>query len=139
MITNLAPIDRFRSFENFNKMMEDMFSGFTAGWTPTVDVKETDKEMTFVCELPGMNEKDVDVELRENLLTIRGKREFSKEERREDYVRRERSYGTFQRSFSLDTSVQADQIKAVFKDGLLTVTIPKVEMPLPQKVEVQRG
>jgi HSP20 family protein len=139
MIKSLAPIDRFRSFENFNKMMDDVFANWSANWAPMVDVKETEKELQFVFELPGINEKDVNVELRDKVLTVSGKREFAEEEKKEDFVRIERSYGAFQRAFTLDTAVKPDQIKAMFKDGLLTVTVPKIQAPLPQKVKVQRG
>lgn len=137
MITSLAPIERFRSFEHFNKMMEEMFSGWTNTWAPIVDIKETEKELTFICELPGLTEKDVNVEVRDNLLTITGKREFCGEEKKEDYVRIERSYGTFQRTFTLNTPVKPEEIKATFKDGLLMVLVPKIEAPLPKKIPVK--
>ena len=139
MITNLAPIERIRSFEHFNKMMEEMFGGWTNTWTPTVDIKETDKELKFICELPGLTEKDVAVEVRDNVLTITGKREFSEEEKKENYVRVERSYGSFQRAFTLNTPVKPEQIHATFKDGLLTVLVPKIEAPLPKKIPVKKG
>jgi HSP20 family protein len=139
MITNLAPIERFRSFEHFNKMMEEMLSGWTSTWTPMVDVKETEKELTFICELPGMTEKDVNVEVRENLLTISGKREFVDETKKKDYVRVERSYGSFFRSFTLDSMVKPEKIQATFKDGLLTVVVPKIEAPKPKKIPVLPG
>lgn len=139
MITHLAPIERFRSFEHFNKMMEEMLGGWNSTWSPVVDVKETEKELTFVCELPGLTEKDVTVEIRDNLLTITGTREFCDEEKKKDYVRIERSYGTFQRSFSLNSPVKPDKIQATFKDGLLMVVIPKIETPQPKKIPVLRG
>ena len=138
-MTSLAPIDKLGRFDRFNKMMEDMFQGWSKVWSPVVDIKETDKDLTFVCELPGLNEKDVEVEVRENMLTISGKREFHEKETKEDYIRIERSYGAFQRTFSLEAPVKPDMVEAKFKDGLLTVVVPKVELPQPKKIPVLRG
>jgi HSP20 family protein len=107
-------------------------------WLPSVDVKETDGELTFVVELPGVEEKNIQVELAGDLLTIRGEREFSKEERKEDYLRIERRYGSFQRTFPIEASTHPEEIKATFKDGLLTVVVPKKENVARQRIPVQK-
>jgi HSP20 family protein len=126
-----------RAFDRFNKMMEEVFRGEIGVWTPLVDVKVTPKELIFVAELPGMEQKDVDVELNGDVLTIRGRRDFKEEETKDDYVRIERGYGKFQRSFMLDTPVKSEAIKAVFKDGLLKVSVPKADNRPAVKIPVK--
>ncbi|MBI1757385.1 MAG: Hsp20/alpha crystallin family protein [Fimbriimonas ginsengisoli] len=142
MLTRWMPTDRMRSFERFNKMMEDVLGvggeEFRGAWMPTVDIKETPNEIFFFCELPGVRESDIEVEFVGDFLTIKGKREFADEARREDYVRVERSYGTFQRSFTLDVPVRSKDVTATFKDGVLTVTVPKAENVQPHRVEVKK-
>lgn len=140
MITRFAP-ERVRTFDRFNRMMEEMLgntNGLTISqpWSPVVDIKENEKEITFLFELPGMTESDIDVEIVSGILTVSGKREMNTEERKEDYVRIERSYGTFQRSFSLE-GVKDTEVDATFKDGVLTVHVPKVSTPSPLKVPVK--
>lgn len=139
-ITRWAP-ERLRAFDRFNNMMEEMFSSMTDEyrgiWSPIVDVKETKTEYIFTAELPGVLQKDINVELTGDVLTISGNREFSKTENREDYVRIERSFGTFSRSFSLDTPVKADKINANCKEGILTIVLPKSEAALPKKITIK--
>lgn len=134
MITRLP--ERVLSFDRFNKMMEDVFSGAPSVWTPLVDVKETLKEIVLVAELPGLLEKDVEIEMVGDILTITGHREFNNEEKRDDYVRIERGYGSFKRSFTIDVPIKPDLIKATFKDGLLTVTLPKAEARPTKKIPI---
>jgi HSP20 family protein len=141
MITPWTP-DRVPSFERFNRMMDDAFGTleeFRGAWTPSVDIKETPTELTFVAELPGLQEKDVEVTLNGDVLSIRGSRELDTEERKDDYVRIERSYGSFVRSFRLDVPVMPDEIQATFANGLLTVSVPKAETRTPKKIRVSKG
>lgn len=136
MLTRWNPIDSMLSVDRFNKMMEDFFGSTEesrATFIPAVDVSETDKALIFHAELPGINRENIDVELNGDRLTIKGVREFNREEKRENYVNIERSYGTFQRTFRLDTAVKHDEIKAIFKDGVLTVEVPKVSAGTPSK------
>lgn len=140
MLTRWAP-ESLLSFNRFNKMMEDFFGTseeYKYTFVPAVDVKETDKEIVFYCELPGLHQEDVEVELMGDKLTIKGRHEFNREDKREDYVSIERSYGSFQRMFRLDMPVKSDQIEAVFKDGVLTVTVPKAATITPKKVAVTK-
>jgi len=143
LLNRWAPTSTSRSFERFNKMMDEFFADgqgeFRSVWLPTVDVKETDKELTFKAELPGLTEDDINVELNAGVLTIRGEREFKEDEEKDDYVRIERSYGAFQRTFSIDVPVEADQIKAEYKQGVLTVTLPKVASANPKRIPVQKA
>ncbi|GIV02263.1 MAG: molecular chaperone [Fimbriimonadales bacterium] len=141
MITRYRPFDnRLRTFDRLSRMMDEFFGDETevrSGWMPSVDVKETDQALTFYVEVPGMRQEDIDVELVGDVLTIRGKREFSDEEKRDDYVRIERSYGSFQRSFTIGVPVKADEISATYRDGILTVVVPKADEVKPRKIEVK--
>ena len=92
---------------------------------PTVDVSETDKAYEITAELPGMDEKNVEVKLANGSLTIKGEKQDEKEEKKKDYHMRERSYGSFERSFQVPDGVDADKIEANFKKGVLTVILPK--------------
>ena len=92
---------------------------------PAVDVAETEKAYEITAELPGMDEKNIEVKFADGLLTITGEKKEEKEEKKKDYYLSERSYGSFQRSFQVPDSVDADKIEATFKKGVLTVTLPK--------------
>ncbi len=96
-------------------------------WNPSVDVFETDNEVVFKAELPGMDAKDIDVKLENNILTLKGERHFEKEAKEENYHRVEREYGSFSRSFALPTAVNGDKVSAEYKDGVLKVVLPKKE------------
>ena len=92
---------------------------------PAVDVSDTDKAYEITAELPGMDEKNVDVKLINGVLTIKGEKQDDKEEKKKDYYMRERSFGSFQRSFQVPEGVDTDKIEANFKRGILAVTLPK--------------
>lgn len=141
MITRYRPIDnRLRAIDRLSRMMDEFFGEETevrSGWMPSVDVKETDQALTFYVEVPGMRQEDIEVELVGDVLSIRGKREFAEEEQRDNFVRIERSYGSFQRSFTIGVPVKADEIDAVYRDGVLTVTLPKADEVKPRRIEVK--
>jgi HSP20 family protein len=103
------------------------------GKAPAVDIAERDKEYEITAELPGMEEKDIDVKFANGMLTINGEKREEKEEKKKDYYLSERRYGTFQRSFSVPEGVDTDKIDASFKNGVLTVILPK--SPEAQKSE----
>ncbi len=103
-------------------------------WTPTTDVLETKDALIVRAELPGINEKDVTVELQNGVLTIAGERKLEEETKDKNYHRLERTYRKFTRSFTLPTNVQPDEIKATFTDGLLELSIPKKEEAKPKKI-----
>lgn len=121
-------------------MMEEIFPTTPVWapktWLPPVDIKETEKELLFQVELPGMSRENIEVELTGDTLVIRGKREQEKLEEKEGLIRRERSYGTFQRSFRLDIPVKGDAITADYKNGVLKVCVPKLEIVKPQKITI---
>lgn len=137
-MATMLPALNNRTFERFNEMMEDFFEApkMLRQWIPAVDIKKTDKEYTLTMELPGIERKDVHVEMAHDILTIRGHREHEAEEKGPDFIRRERNWGEFTRSFKLDEAVQPEMIKAEIKDGLLTIVIPKVEPAKAFEVEV---
>lgn len=138
MIARL-PTAPLRSMERLSKLMEDLFpepDEVWKGWCPTVDIKDTDKEMIFMVDLPGVDEKDIVVELVGDVLAIRGSRERKEEERREDYVRMEREYGTFQRTFTLNFAAKPEEIVAEHRDGVLKVCVPKAEPAHTHRIKV---
>jgi len=106
-------------------------------WAPAVDIYETDEKMVIKAELPGLRKEDVDIEVRDNTLTLRGERKFEKEIRRENYHRVERAYGSFQRSFTLPSTVKQEAIEAAFKDGILEISLPKAEEAKPKQIKIQ--
>jgi HSP20 family protein len=119
-----------------NRLFDDFFGGralepfstFGQGWdafSPQVDVVETDKEIRVSAELPGLNDKDVEVSLSHDMLTISGEKKQEKQERGRDYYRAERSYGSFRRSIPLPAEVDTNKVDAVFSKGVLTITLPK--------------
>ena len=112
--------------------------GVTTGgeWAPVVDIIENDKALTVKAELPGIEAKDVAVTIDNNVLTLKGERHLKKEVEKENYHRMERAYGTFARSFVLPAFVDAENIKAEFKNGLLLVTVPKKANAKTRAVEV---
>lgn len=105
-------------------------------WTPRTDVRETETGLIFTMDLPGIRHEDVTIEFVEDDLTVSGKREISEEESREDYMRIERMHGEFRRSFKLRVPVKADEISATYKDGVLTITVPKAPEALPRRIEI---
>jgi HSP20 family protein len=106
-------------------------------WVPAFDIAETETEIVVKAELPGMDVKDIEITLTDGLLTIKGEKKREHEDKRENYHRIERQYGSFSRSVSLSKGVKADAIDAGYKDGVLTVTLPKAEEHKPRKIEVK--
>ena len=118
-------MDRF--FDDFLGGELDRFpAGFESNWTPSVDLLETDDELVAKVELPGMDKKDINISVQDNVLMIRGTKNQEKEDKNENYHRIERSFGSFQRSLSLPAPVDVKKVKASYKDGVLKVALPKV-------------
>jgi HSP20 family protein len=105
-------------------------------WTPLADITEDETEYLIKAELPEMKKEEVKVTVENGVLTISGERKFEKEEKKRKYHRVERGYGTFMRSFTLPDNADATKIKAEFKNGLLTVHLPKTEHAKPKQIEV---
>ena len=127
--------------DRINRIFNDATRGSSVGastrtWAPVVDIAETDNDLVVRAELPGMKREDIDVEVTGESLTIRGERKFD-EDAKDQYIRVERPYGPFQRSFTIGVPVQADKVKAAYRDGILEVTIPKAEEVKPKKIEIK--
>jgi HSP20 family protein len=110
-------------------------SNLTA-WAPPVDIYETENELVIKADLPEVNQQDLDIRVANNILTIRGERKFEKKVGEENYLRMERAYGSFSRSFSLANSVNSEEIKADYQNGALTLHIPKREETKPKQIKV---
>jgi HSP20 family protein len=121
-----------RWFEESDKPLERS----SAVWTPKVDIKETNNRIEIKADVPGMKMEDIDISVDDNQLIIKGEREEEKKEEKKDYVRVERSYGSFYRSFYLGTPVKEDKIKASYKNGVLDVILPKAEIKKPKKIAI---
>jgi HSP20 family protein len=127
-----------------NRMFDDPF--FSLGrlsdedslgmWNPAVDLYEKDDQFIIKAELPGVNKDDIKVDLKDRVLTLSGERTYENEVKEENYYRRERSYGKFQRAFTLPADVDSEKIKAEFKDGVLQIEVPKPEDRKAKRVTV---
>jgi len=128
-------LDRFLDdpFFRLGRMAEDSGLGM---WNPAVDLYEKDDYFMIKAELPGVDKNDINIDLKDRLLTLSGERTHDKEVNEENYYRRERSYGKFQRTFTLPADVDSNQIKAEFKDGVLQIEIPKPEEKKAKKVTI---
>ncbi len=117
----------------------NLLGGTWGAYHPRVDIREDEKEFTISAELPGMDEKDVDVTLTRNVLRLRGEKKHESEEKKADYHRTERSYGSFERSIQLPEDIEAGKAEATFKKGVLTVRVPKSVsgLELEKKITVQ--
>lgn len=105
--------------------------------SPRIDISETDAEYKIEAELPGINQKEIDIKIDNNILTIKGKREDRKEEKDKNYHLRERYYGAFQRSISLPSNIDSDKIEASFEHGVLHITVPKSNGRASKKIEIR--
>jgi len=108
-------------FEGFGRSPFSLLTSFS----PRLDVSETDKEFHITAELPGIDEKDVEISLSDNFLTLKGEKKDENQQKRKDYYRMERSYGMFERTIPIPEGIDSNKVEASFKKGLLTVTLPK--------------
>jgi HSP20 family protein len=130
--------------DRMNRLFEQTLSrsrseeGIAAStWTPTVDIYETPETIVLKAELPGLSREDIEIQIRDNALTLKGERRFAKDVQQENYLRIERAYGAFQRSFTLPATIQQDKIRAVFRDGVLELTLPKAEEAKSKKIAIE--
>src|SRR6202047_4494180 len=108
-------------------------------WAPAVDIYETENELVVKADLPDVNPQDLDIRVENNILTIRGERKFATKVKEDNYLRVERAYGSFSRSFSLANSVKTDDIKADYQNWVLTLGPPKREEAKPKQIKVNVG
>ncbi len=130
--------------DRLNRLFNDTFSRFfeegesspARTWAPPVDVYETDQSVVLKAELPGIKPDEVEIRVEDHTLFLKGERKFEKEVKEENYHHIERSYGTFVRTFPLPNSVDAEAAKAEYKDGVLTLTMPKREEAKPKTIKI---
>ena len=133
-----------RTIENLDQLLGSWPNGgkealAIAEWRPLVDVTEDDKEYLVKAELPEVKKDEIKVTVQNGTLTISGERKFEKEEKNKKYHRIERAYGSFERSFGVPEDADANKITSDFKDGLLTVHLPKTPSAKPKSIEVKVG
>jgi HSP20 family protein len=128
-----------RLFEDSNRSGSRGSSEMTSArlWAPAVDIYEDGNEIVFRAELAGLKQEDIDIEMTGDTLTIKGERRFEDKQQKENYVRVERAYGQFQRSFTIPVPVEHDKVSASYRDGLLEIRVPKAEATRPKKVQVR--
>lgn len=142
-ITRWDPFQNLATLQDqVNRLFEAPLAGRRAensnlaAWAPAVDIYETENELVIKADLPDINEKDLDVRVENNMLTIRGERKFEQKVKEDNYLRIERTYGSFSRSFSLPTTVNTESVQAEYKNGVLTVQLPKRAESKPRQVKV---
>jgi HSP20 family protein len=141
-ITRWDPFREVVSLQNrINSLFHDLNEGeapmTTASFVPAVDVYEDEKKVVLKIEIPGIDEKDLDVHVENNTLTVKGERKFEKEEKEANFHRIERSYGSFYRAFSLPTTVDAENVKASYKAGVLALELQKKAEAQPKQIKIQ--
>lgn len=133
----LTTQDRFNRL--FNEALGGVFDHAQVGsrvWAPAADIYETEQSVVIKAELPGMDPKDVEARVEDGTLYLKGERKFEKETKEENYHRVERAYGSFARTFALPSSVDGDKVTAEYKDGVLTLTMPKREEAKPKTIKI---
>ena len=142
------PVRELTSLQNeMNRLFTTFFDTPTASngetsprrWIPAMDLVETDEHFVLKADLPGLAEGDVSIEVEDNVLTVSGERKAEHEDKREGYVRVERSYGAFRRSLTLPEGIDPEAVTASFEKGVLEVRIPKPEERKPRRVAIQVG
>uniref|UniRef100_A0A7V0Z7I6 Hsp20/alpha crystallin family protein n=1 Tax=candidate division WOR-3 bacterium TaxID=2052148 RepID=A0A7V0Z7I6_UNCW3 len=138
--------DPFRELMSLREDMDRLFNAFFGKpvaeesegvWIPVIDIEEDNENFIVSAELPGLRKEDVKISVRGNLLTISGERKQESETKNKTYHRVERMYGKFSRTISLPSDVDVNKIKAVYKDGVLHITLPKPETMKPKEIEVE--
>lgn len=138
--------DPFREVGDFQSELNRVFDGFFGRsgtmpggdrvWAPAVDMYETKDDLVVTAELPGVNEKEVQLSITGDVLSLKGERTLSQDTKQESFHRGERWYGRFERHLSLPVSVQADKVKATYRDGVLMITLPKAEEIKPKAIKI---
>jgi len=147
---NIVRWDPFRDpitlRESMNRLFKETFGPITEksemkgdSWAPSVDIYETDDELILTAEIPGLDEKDIEIQIEDNTLSLKGERQFAKETKEENYCRVERSYGSFCRSFSLPGHIDQEKIKADHENGILKIIMPKKKELKPKTIKILKA
>jgi len=147
VLTRFEPFREFSTLQDrINRVFRDRYSetgqdeSLTASsFAPAVDVYEDEHNVTLKIEVPGIDEKDIDVQLENNTLTVHGERKIEKEEKEENYRRVERHYGSFTRTFTLPTTVDSEKVSATYDKGVLKIALPKKAVAKPKQIKVNVG
>jgi len=145
VLTRFAPTREFSTLQDrLNRLYGDSFGGGeealgNTGFAPPVDVYEDEHHVTLKIEVPGIDEKDIDVRLENRTLTVHGERKFEKEEKEENFRRVERQYGSFTRSFTLPTTVDSENVQANYDKGILNIKLAKKAESKPKQIKVSIG
>jgi HSP20 family protein len=131
-------------YGDVDRMFDDLLRGWMApaslsgsGWSPSIDISESDSELVVSAEVPGVRPEDIDIEIDDSRLVVSGEKKQENEEKGDNYYRVERSYGSFRRVFSLPQNVDSSSVKASSKDGVLRIRIPKSAVAEQKKVEIE--
>jgi HSP20 family protein len=145
----VSRLDQFRGLNSLqdqvNRLFDETFSrGRSAEsemgtWAPAVDIYETEQELVLKADLPEVNQQEIDIRIENNMLTIRGERKFHNEVSQDNYLRVERAYGPFSRSFSLPNTINIEAIKADYQNGVLSIRMPKREESRPKQIRIGVG
>src|SRR5579863_840565 len=146
VLTRFEPFRDFSSLQDrINRVFRESYSGSqhdsltTSSFAPAVDVYEDEHKVSLTIDVPGIDEKDIDVRVENNTLTVHGERKIEKEEKEENYRRVERQYGSFTRTFTLPQTVDTENVSATYEKGVLKVTLPKKAEAKPKQIKVNIG
>src|ERR1700693_2877487 len=136
MSLSTDPITGLRIFEDaLNRMLSEPRT--SRPWSPAVDILETENAIVLKADVPAVDPKDIDIEVQNQTLTVKGQRQFDKSEASKGFHRIERSFGSFVRSFTVPTSVDTEKVSADYKNGVLTISLPKKEAAKPRQIKIQ--
>jgi len=146
-MTTISRWDSFRDMATLNSRLNQIFSEYgrgndeltTTGFVPPVDIYEDAHNVTLKLEVPGIEEKDLDIRVENNTLTVRGERRFEQEEKEENFHRIERRYGSFSRSFTLPNTVDSDKVQASYVNGVLQIQLAKKAEAKPKQIKINIG
>jgi HSP20 family protein len=148
VLTRFEPFREFSTLQDrVNRLFRETYSNegareeslTTSSFAPAVDVYEDEHTVTLKIEVPGIDEKDIDIRLENNTLTVHGERKIAKEEKEENYRRVERQYGSFTRNFTLPTTVDSEKVSATYDKGVLNIALPKKAEAKPKQIKVNIG
>ncbi len=137
------PTTALRSWNNYDRIFRDFYNenyevdSNSNHWSPSTDIREDDNKYTVTADLPGVDKKNVSINVKDNVLTLTGERTLEKKDEGSNFHRRERMYGSFKRSFRLSDMINEEKINAKFKNGILVIELPKAEEVKPREIEIK--